>query len=85
MTPFTDLPKYTKPAPHMDIRAYHAPTKSWRWACMGNDNAYVRLDPHANEHLHDFSVYEVTIVEQTADNERFTIKRSLNHLPRVLS
>jgi hypothetical protein len=52
---------------------------------MGNDLTYVRLDPRAGEHLHDFNVYEVNLVEENNDTEKFTIKRHLNHLPRVLS
>ncbi len=74
----------------MQVRAYHMPTRQWRWAVMGQDNKYVRLDPHEGEHLSDFNVYEVTIVgvdDKTPHQrtEQFSIKRSLNHLPRVLS
>lgn len=74
----------------MNIRAYHVPTRQWRFAVMGSNNEYVRLDPHEGESLDEFSVYEVNIVGTDVKTphqqiERFTIKRSLNHLPRVYS
>lgn len=69
------------------IRAYHVPTKQWRFAVMGSTPDYVRLDPHRGEHLHEFNVYEVAIISKdpATNTEQFTIKRSLNHLERVLS
>lgn len=43
----------------MDIRAFHKPTKTWRWAVMGRDGSYARVDPQAGERLEDFRVHEV--------------------------
>lgn len=43
----------------MDIRAFHKPTKTWRWAALGSDGTYARIDPGEGESLDDFDVYEV--------------------------
>lgn len=40
------------------IRAYHKPTNTWRFACLGQDGTYCRVDPHAGEKLEEFDCYE---------------------------
>ena len=69
----------------MDIRAYHTPTKQWRFAVAADNNTAVRLDPHAGETLDEFDVYEVTITVKVGRTESFIVGRRLNHLPRRLS
>jgi len=67
-------------------RAYHRRKKVWRWAIMGGDGTYVRLDPHKGEHLHDFDVWEVKVIKKYPDGrESFEKIANLDHLPRVFS
>ena len=58
----------------MTIRAFHRPTKTWRFAILGDCGTYARVDPGMGEFLNQFDIYEV----KTTSKDRFIPVRPLS-------